>query len=313
MKICFISTLLLSTVSLFAQNSRAVKPFNPHLMQQFLNVRDFTISPDGEEAYFTAQSPLGELSVMMRLNKVDGDWTGPEIVSFSGRYMDLEPFLTSDGLRLFFASNRPLDQQSDETRDFDIWYVQRYKPDDAWSQPINLGSPVNTEYNEFYPSLASNNNLYFTSDRPYSKGKDDIYFSAWQKDHYSPTISMSDSINSEGYEFNAFIAPDESFIIYSGYNRDDGFGSGDLYISYRKEDDTWSTSENLGLAFNTAQMDYCPFVQITTHTLFFTSKRSNLKNKQSGFTSTQEFLKVINGFENGLSRIYQAPFDQFIK
>jgi hypothetical protein len=36
---------------------------------------------------------------------------------------------------------------------------------------------------------------------------------------------MGDVINTESYEFNAYVAPDESFLIFSGYNREDGYGS----------------------------------------------------------------------------------------
>ncbi|WP_321538323.1 hypothetical protein [Flavobacterium piscinae] len=46
------------------------------------------------------------------------------MVSFTGKYKDLEPFLSTDGLKLYFASNRPL-TESGEPKDFDIWYVER--------------------------------------------------------------------------------------------------------------------------------------------------------------------------------------------
>ena len=65
-----------------------------------------------------------------------------------------------------------------------------------------------------------------------TKGKDDIFVSKWENGKYTEPVSLSDSINSDGYEFNAFIAPDESYIIFTAYQREDGFGSGDLYMSY---------------------------------------------------------------------------------
>jgi len=123
----------------------AVEPFAPHIFSQFTNVRDFTITPNEREAYFTLLSPARELSIIMKIKKVGEDWDTTEIASFSGQYTDLEPFLSPDGLKLFFASNRPVSKDSTKVKDFDIWYVEREQINSEWSNPINLGIPVNTE------------------------------------------------------------------------------------------------------------------------------------------------------------------------
>ena len=44
-------------------------PFAPDVFSQFTNVRDFTITSQDNEAYFTLLSPLGELSVIMTIQK----------------------------------------------------------------------------------------------------------------------------------------------------------------------------------------------------------------------------------------------------
>lgn len=295
-----------------SQSSSNAKPAFLNLLKEYPNVRDFSNSEDTKEAYFSAQSPLGEVSAIMMIKKIDERWNSPEIASFSGKFQDLEPFLSLDGLSLYFASNRPLSDTSDKTKDYDIWRVERKNKNSPWSNPINLGSPVNTEHNEFYPSLSANKNLYFTSDLPDSKGKDDIFFSSWNNDSYSKPVSLSDSINSDGYEFNAYIAPDESFLIFSGYNREDGLGSGDLYISYKKKDQSWSKAKNLGSDINSQYMDYCPYVNTKTNILYFTSKRSNLEIPNEGFNSANDFLKIVTSYENGLSRIYLASFENFL-
>lgn len=108
---------------------------------------------------------------------------------------------------MYFSSNRPLEEGVGEVKDYDIWYVERLSIKSAWSAPVNMGYPINTESNEFYPSVSRLNNLYFTSDGPLSKGKDDIFVSKWRKGTYDLPVSLSDSINSDGIEFNAFIAP----------------------------------------------------------------------------------------------------------
>ncbi|MGB5819788.1 MAG: hypothetical protein WBG90_09915, partial [Saonia sp.] len=176
------------------------------ILNKYPKVRDFTLSTSGNEAYFTLQSPLEELSVIAYSKKRNKVWTEPLIAAFSGCYKDLEPFLSPNQLRLYFASNRPLKDSITETKDFDIWYVERKDLNSQWSGAKNVGAPVNTEHNEFYPALAANHNLYFTSDALDSKGKDDIFFSEWANNQYTTPISLGGAINTEGFEFNAYIA-----------------------------------------------------------------------------------------------------------
>jgi hypothetical protein len=298
-------TLVFLPIIIFAQQN-IVEPFLPDVFSKFPNVRDITISADGSEIYFSLQSYADEVSMIVCVKKVNDNWLEPEIANFSGRYYDLEPFLSADGLKLYFASNRPISISSTEAKDFDIWYVRRENKNAAWSDPINIGPPINSDKDEFYPSVADNNNFYFTCNERSTKGKDDIFVSYWINEKYSEPVSLSDSINSAGYEFNAFVAPDESYIIFTAYQRQDGLGSGDLYISYKDSDSTWTKAKNLGQEINSAIMDYCPFVDIKTNTLYFTSKRTGINENGKGFTSVKEFLKEINRYDNGLSRIYKT-------
>lgn len=290
----------------FAQqkNKWQVQPFLPDLFSQFPNVRDITISALEDEIYFTIQSYQGELSAIAQVKKENNKWLSPSIVNFSGLYQDLEPFLSSDGLRLYFSSNRPLTNTTNKIKDYDIWYVSRTNKNDKWSLPVNMGSPINTISNEFYPSLAKNGNLYFTVDTPDSKGKDDIFMSKYRNGKYEPPFSLSDSINTEGYEFNAFISPDEQYIVYTGYNRKEGLGSGDLYISYNKGNNEWTKARNLGQEINSPYMDYCPFIK--DNTLYFTGKRNTINKDFEKAQNIVEFKKEMNKYENGLSRIYKV-------
>ncbi len=169
----------------------------------------------------------------MCIKKDDKGDIGISIADFSGFYSDLEPFMTPDNLRLYFVSNRPLSNKENETKDFDIWYVERKSVDNNWGEPVNIGAPVNTELDEFYPSLSSNYNLYFTSYKNGTKGVDDIFVSYYKNGKYTEPESLPEAINSSGYEFNAYISPDESFLIYTAYQRENSYGSGDLYISFK--------------------------------------------------------------------------------
>lgn len=296
--------LVFFPIILFAQNN-IVEPYLADLFSQFPNVRDIAISSEGDEIYFSVQSYVDEVSFIAFSKKLNDSWMEPEIVNFSGKYFDIEPFLAHDGLKLYFASNRPLKESEGEPKDFDIWYVERKDNNSDWSNPINVGAPINSDSDEFYPSIAYNNNFYFTCNERSTKGKDDIFVSYWKGDKYLEPVSLSDSINTDGYEFNAFIAPDDSYIIFTAYQRKDGFGSGDLYISYKISDSTWTKAKNLGHEINSDKMDYCPFVDVNNN-LYYTSKRSSVNNPVKTLSSMRNFFNELNRYDNGLSRIYKT-------
>ncbi len=294
---------LFTTAFSYSQDSLVVTLFDKSL-NQFLNVRDFCVDKEGTEAFFTVQSPDGAISQLARIRKVDNKWTETELLAFCDENSYMEPFLSTDGLRLYFASDRPERGEKVTAKNFDLWYVERKTTSDSWSEPLNLGKSVNSENNEFYPTLSKNNNLYFTMDAKTGKGKDDIYFCEWDGKKYASPVLLNDRINSSGYEFNAFISSDERFLLYTKYNAEGGFGSGDLYIAKKDQNGAWQKAENLGSVINSKYMEYCPFYDEKTQTLYFTSRRVHIESKD--FKNMDEFQSYVNQNANGLSKIYQV-------
>ena len=295
--------LLLISNGLLAQN---VKLFNEKL-NEFQNLRDFCISQNHDEVFFTVQSPNQDLSQIAFMKKTNGNWSRPELLPFCDEHRYLEPFLSYDGTRLYFVSDRPLNDSITVRKDFDIWHVTRNGSHDKWSEPINMGRPVNSTLDEFYPTLSNNNNLYLTIDAPSGLGKDDIYYCRWDGEKYSKPVLLNNNINSSGYEFNAFISKDESFLIYTKYNADDGFGSGDLYIARKDISGEWQQAKNLDKPVNTPDMEYCPFYDGSNKTLYFTSRRNKLESRR--FKNLKAYQSYISSGENGLSRIFQYKIE----
>ena len=288
----------------FAQKSEL---FLPQLFNGLPNVRDFSMSKNQDEFYFTIESYLKEYSFIAYSKKVNGEWEKPEVVSFSGQYKDLEPFLSPYGLQLFFASNRKNNNSGEIKKDMDIWYVTRSSLTDKWSEPINLGSNVNTTSDEFYPSVTEKGDLFFTAEYENSKGKEDIYVSRLVNGNYTTPVSLGTGVNSGKYEFNAFIAPDESFIIFTSYGRKDDLGKGDLYMSKKGNNNEWLPAIHL-TNVNSNKLDYCPFVDLKTNTLYFTSNPSSINKVLPKKMTLTEFQDYLNTTSNGLSRIYVSSF-----
>ncbi|GAA0890738.1 hypothetical protein GCM10009122_04170 [Fulvivirga kasyanovii] len=298
-------TLLCST-ALFSQNASdtTAQLFEPGLISSKYPNRDIAISADGNEVFYTLQSYKREISVIMRLTKVKGKWSKPQVASFSGQYSDLEPAFSPDGKRLYFVSNRSVD--GDTKKDYDIWYVERNK--DTWGAPKNIGSPINTDMNEFYPSVTSNGDLYFTAEYEGNKGKEDIYVSRWVNGKYTLPKSISEAVNSATYEFNAFVAPDESYILFTSYGRSDDMGGGDLYISKKGEQGEWLPAQRLSNAVNSTALDYCPFVSAGGKYLYFTSNRSSIKPAEN----YQAIIDMMESVENGFDNVYRISWDSIL-
>jgi len=190
--------------------------------------RDAAFTVDGTEFYFSVNRTPH--SVILVVKKVAGTWQEPEVASFSGQFSDIEPFCSPDGNRIYFASDRPLESNSTAVKDYDIWYVE--KDDAQWSAAKNAGLPLNTTANEFYPTVSKNNNLCFCALRDDSFGGEDLYISKILPTGFSEPQNLGDSINSTANEYNAFLAPDESYIIYNSESRK----FGNLCISFKIND-----------------------------------------------------------------------------
>ena len=85
-----------------------------------------------------------------------------------------------------------------------------------WEGPFNAGKTINSGKDEFYPSMARNGDLYFTRDN--GETKDDIFVAAEKNGQYELPVRLPDAVNSKGFDFNAFVDPDENFILFSKSN-----------------------------------------------------------------------------------------------
>jgi Tol biopolymer transport system component len=285
-------------VSLFAEG----------FVSTYINERDFALSPDGNEIYFTISTPQSTFQtiVFSQKNK-DGSWSKPEVVSFGGKYSDLEPAFSADGKSLYFASNRPL--KGNTPKDFDIWIVERNGI--GWGEPRNAGTSINTVSDEFYPSIARNGNLYFTAQYKNGVGNEDIFMARWKNGAYEKAVALDTAINSKGYEFNAFVDPDEQFILFTGYGRKDDTGRGDLYVSLKDATGNWLPAKNIKF-LNSTKLDYCPYVSPDKKILFFTSERSALPVSFESNTNYQQIQKFSQNTLNGTGNIYWVSFDNVL-
>ena len=194
-------------------------------------------------------------------------WTAPKVLMADDKYGYNDPFLSPDETRLYYISQRPLDGKG-ESKDYDIWYSERTK--NGWSEPVNAGKHINTRHDEYYISFTSDGTLYFSSSK--TNNNFDIYASKFVDNSFQKAEVLGKAINTKYYEADVFIAPDESYIIFCA-NRPEGYGRGDLYISFKNKNGEWTPSVNMGDAINTKGHELCPFVSKDGKYFFYTSNQ----------------------------------------
>ena len=217
-----------------------------------------TFSPDGKECFFTKRM---DNNTIMTTRDSSGVWPEPVIASFSGNYEDLEPHITPDGNRLYFGSLRPLSGVYPSI--IQQWYLD--KTETGWSPPQPMEPPLRGLF-MFYPSVATNGNMYFTRNDGYNQW---ISMSRYTDGHYQEPERLSQNINSRPNAAHPFIAPDESYLIFDAFPVSGQYFC-DLFISFRNQDGAWSLSINMGDRINTDANEICASVSPDGKYLFFT-------------------------------------------
>ena len=238
--------------------------FAPNLVSTEAGELNSVFPPDGREFYFTRQRRVHEV------RDQDGVWGRPQRLAVAGDYSTVDMFVTGDGKRMYVCSTRPLAGQGEPKNDRDIWVVTRTAQ--GWSEPTNLGETVNSPKDDLYPTLTARGDLYFCSRREGGKGRHDIYRAGLANGSFGQPVNVGSPINSPASDFDPYVAPDESYIIFAS-DRPGGLGNADLYISFRTKEGSWSEPRNMGAQVSSPYLDYAPMVSPDGKYLFFTSGR----------------------------------------
>jgi hypothetical protein len=232
------------------------------------NQLEFNIAftPDGKEIYFTVTSG-NQASILF--TEVENDrWTEPELASFSREYANVSPFISGDGQKLYFVSDRPPDAASSRN-DRNIWVAERTQ--EGWSEPKYLREPVDSLFDEYTPFIAGDGALYFLSNRPGGYGRLDIYVSRLIGEEYSTAELLGEPINTRYSDEGVAISPDGHLMVFAS-NRPGTHGNVDLYISQRDENGSWQEPQNLGDEINDAGPQYAPRFSLDGNYFFFFSR-----------------------------------------
>jgi outer membrane protein OmpA-like peptidoglycan-associated protein len=263
-------------------------PFDPINLGSSINTTDDeywpSITADGQTLMFTKQPKMTMNPKLLGQNQEDfyisnfrdNMWqtainAGPPLNTSQNEGAQT---LSSDGSYMFFtACDRPGGLGS-----CDIYFSAFNQG--KWSEPFNLGPPVNTPYWETQPSVsADGKTLFFSSSRPGGIGGKDLWFSTLnEKNMWTSPINMGKTINSEGDEMSPFIHFDGKTLYFASDGRI-GMGGFDIYWSSMNNDSTWTEPKNIGYPINTFNDEMGLVIESNGQKAYFSAIRDKAKGK----------------------------------
>jgi outer membrane protein OmpA-like peptidoglycan-associated protein len=210
------------------------------------------LSADQETMIFTSRrgtKPPMDHEDMFVSYKKDGNWSDPEPITEINTFLNEGTCtISADGKTLIFTFCRGTAKRRVIAGSCDLFIS--YNEGGQWSNPINMGGKINSQYWDTQPSLsADGNTLYFVSSRPGGKGGIDIWMSEKdENDEWKVPVNLGTSVNTPFDEVAPFIHANNK-TLYFASDGHIGYGGRDLY-KIEKENNTWGKAENLGYPIN---------------------------------------------------------------
>jgi hypothetical protein len=232
-----------------------------------------TITRDGRTMYFASirEGGLGNYDIYSSRYR-NGGWTKAECLPspVNTERDEFDPFVTPDGKRLFFASNR---DNPGPYWDCEI-YVSEWDGEN-WTYPEIYDStfvtPGKPDWGAAIPSDSTT--FFFSSGRPPAKPRAvQIFQSKWLEGRWSLPNPIPEPVNSGGWEATPYITPDgKTLYLNSGRGRSD---KRDVDIwKFRYVDGKWDHAELMDGPFRSNNNDYDPCISPDGDHFYFTSDR----------------------------------------
>ncbi|MHC4431832.1 MAG: LamG-like jellyroll fold domain-containing protein, partial [Planctomycetota bacterium] len=266
--------LVLMTLGLYVKVAEADVIFGtPTVLGPTINTSSAdagpSISADGLELYIDGDRPGGygswDLWIATRPTTSD-PWGEPVNLgpSLNTSGVDGAPSISFNGLELYFISNRG--------GGFDIWVATRATIADAWSEPVNLGTAVNSSSDDMGPSISADGlELYFASTRPGGRGRFDLWVSKRQTiyDPWGKAVHLGPNVNSSVSDNSPCISPDGLLLFFES-KRPGGYGDYDIWVTMRATtNEDWGTPVNLGPTINSSRKEYIPCISPDGSQLYY--------------------------------------------
>ncbi|NBA78740.1 OmpA family protein [Emticicia sp. ODNR4P] len=154
-------------------------------------------------------------------------------------------------------------------------------------KPIALPNTINAFDTQYFPTLTADRETLIFTAQNYSNRDENLYVSKWKDQQWQQAQSLSELINTSQNEGTASVAADGRTLVFTACGGRNGFGSCDLFVSYREGND-WTKPMNMGQAVNSGEWDSQPSLSADGRTLYFVSDRRGSIGKRDIWVSKQD-------------------------
>ncbi len=213
-----------------------------------------------------------------------------------------QPSISPDGKKLFFSSNRPGKIGNDDDKKNTDIFVSHQLPDGRWSDPVNLGTKINSPYREYSPFMAADGTtLYFASDDPNrdpnnpSLGGIDLYQSEWKgptDTDWTTPVRLPAPINSP-YDDIFLTVPASGNILFFTSNRPGGQGQYDLYLA------TNPPPPKASLVLRGRVYDVNTNANLAAHVVIIDGRTNDTVYDKESNSASGEYLAVLSSDAQG--------------
>jgi len=244
-------------------------------------------SNDGH--YLVFRRHFGEQTEVLLSEQENGTWTTPQRAPFFIKQYRFGDFtFAPNELKLYFTSNRPMDDGGEQAESSNLWAVE--SSNNQWLKPTPLGNSVNSPRHDSYPSVSNRKTLYFFRRYDGDSGASEILSSGLKNGNYSEPKRLGKTINTKWDEWDPCISPDEELLVFCS-KKPSGLGEDDLYVSFRGENGRWLEAINLGDKINTSSSENRPFITADSKYLFYTS---NAGGNRDIYWIDMDFVRKLN-------------------
>lgn len=313
----FIALIFSAIVCAATVTAQVPTLFAPGIVSTEFMETTATFTPDGKTVYFTRSDVQFKDNTIMQSTLKNGLWTAPQVASFSGIWRDSEPFVSPDGTKIFFVSNRPpksgekpliVNRSGRSFPGANIWYVPKLA--NGWGKPVHVEVAANGSVEMYNPSVAKNGNLYFSAMTEEKQQTYAIYRSVYKDGVYGKAEKLPFNDPKSSF-MDPSVSPDEKFIVFA-LNGAGTLGSADIYLVTQK-DGAWQTPVNLGAEVNSATLENAPCLAPDGKTVFFTSMRVPDGIFPKTKESAKEVLTRLQNPLNGSRNIWQIDISNWLK
>ncbi len=253
-------------------------PYQPQLLDKSINTDDSeywaVMSADNSSFVFTRRIDHQEDLYISQLQN-DGTFIKALTMPWNTKLNEAAHCISPDGNLIIFTRCHAPDSKGN----CDLYYTQfKYG---TWSEPRNMGYPINSTAWDSQPSLSQDGNtLYFSSKRKGTKGSSDIFVSHLKDRKWSTPHPLGENINTKGSDESPYLHPDGQTLYFRSNGR---VGMGDFDIYYSKKDphtQKWGLAKNIGYPINTKGSDGALTVAYDGKTAYYATDYFSLKQNR---------------------------------